>query len=104
MSKNFWNSLAIAAAVVIPTISIEELEAAAQSYGAIARSSSTQDKGYSWDFSTRATAENRAISECESSSDAGDCEVLVWTACRPRWSAGCGWRRSGPRWRPSRRR
>ena len=50
VSKNFWNSLAIAAVVVIPTISIGALEAAAQSYGAIARSSSTQDKGYSWNF------------------------------------------------------
>lgn len=78
VSKNFWNSLAIAAVVVIPTISIGALEAAAQSYGAIARSSSTQDKGYSWNFRTRATAENRAISECESSSGAEDCEVLVW--------------------------
>jgi len=79
MSKSFWNSLAIAAAIVIPTISIGALEAAAQSYGAIARSSSTEDKGYSWNFRTRAAAENRAISECESISGAGDCEVLMWT-------------------------
>jgi hypothetical protein len=54
------------------------LGAAAQSYGAIARSPTTEDKGYSWNYRTRAAAENRAISECESASDAGDCEVLIW--------------------------
>ncbi|MFN9208410.1 MAG: DUF4189 domain-containing protein [Pseudanabaena sp.] len=80
MSKKFWNSLAIAAAVIIPTISVGVLEASAQnSYGAIARSHSTQDKGYSWNYQTLADAENRAISECESISGAGDCEVLIWT-------------------------
>ncbi|MFN5137564.1 MAG: DUF4189 domain-containing protein [Pseudanabaena sp.] len=80
MSKKFWNSLAIAAAVIIPTISVGVLEASAQDrYGAIARSPSTQDKGYSWNYQTLADAENRAISECESISGAGDCEVLIWT-------------------------
>ncbi|MBD2316049.1 DUF4189 domain-containing protein [Phormidium tenue] len=79
MSKKFWNSLAIAAAVIIPTISVGALEALAQnSYGAIARSPSTQDKGYSWNYRTRAAAENRALQECESSSEPGDCEVMVW--------------------------
>ena len=78
MSKNFWNSVAIAAAVLIPTISIGALEAVAQSYGAIARSSSTQEKGYSWNYRSRSAAENRAISECESMSAPGDCEVMVW--------------------------
>lgn len=80
MSKKFWNSLAIAAAVIIPTISAGALETVAQnSYGAIARSSSTQDKGYSWNYETRASAENRALQECEASSYPGDCEVLIWT-------------------------
>ncbi|MFN4794943.1 MAG: DUF4189 domain-containing protein [Pseudanabaena sp.] len=80
MSKKFWNSLAIAAAVIIPTISVGVLEASAQDrYGASARSPSTQDKGYSWNYQTLADAENRAISECESISGAGDCEVLIWT-------------------------
>lgn len=79
MSKKFWNSLAIAAAVIIPTISVGALEAVAQnSYGAIARSPSTQDKGYSWNYRSRMAAENRAISECESVSSAGDCEALIW--------------------------
>jgi len=78
MSKSFWNSLAIAVAFLIPTISVGALEAAAQSFGAISRSSSTQDKGYSWNYRTRAAAENRALSECEDISGAGDCEVMVW--------------------------
>ncbi|GBO56748.1 hypothetical protein APA_5083 [Pseudanabaena sp. lw0831] len=80
MSKKFWNSLAIAAAVIIPTISVGALEAFAQnSYGAIARSPSTQDKGYSWNYQTRAAAENRALQECEASAAPGDCEILMWT-------------------------
>jgi hypothetical protein len=98
MSKNFWNSLVIAAAIVIPTMAVGGLEAKAQSYGAIARSPSTQDKGYSWNFRSRSAAENRAISECESVSGAGDCEVLIWAknACMSisessKGAAGTGW-------------
>ena len=79
ISKNFWNSLAIAAAVVIPTIAMGALEAAAQSYGAISRSPTSQDKGYSWNYTSRAAAENRSLSECENISGMGDCEVMVWT-------------------------
>jgi serine/threonine-protein kinase len=78
MSKSLWNSLVIVAAIFIPTISTGAIEAAAQSYGAIARSPTTQDKGYSWNYRSRMAAENRAISECESVSGAGDCEALIW--------------------------
>jgi serine/threonine protein kinase len=49
------------------------------SYGAIAFSSITQDKGYSWNYSNQKAAEARALSECESVSSATDCRVLVWT-------------------------
>ncbi|MDX2255125.1 MAG: DUF4189 domain-containing protein [Pseudanabaenaceae cyanobacterium bins.39] len=99
MSQKFWNSLAIAVAIAIPTVSIGALEASAQnSFGAIARSQSTQDKGYSWNYSNRAAAERRAIAECESISDAGDCEVLIWArnACMSisegtNGAAGTGW-------------
>jgi serine/threonine-protein kinase len=98
MSKSFWNSLAIAAAIAIPTISVGAIEASAQSYGAIARSPSTQDKGYSWNFSSQRAAEKRAIRECESVSGAGDCEALIWTrnACMSiaegsNGAAGTGW-------------
>ncbi|MCY7333986.1 MAG: DUF4189 domain-containing protein [Pseudanabaena sp. CAN_BIN31] len=98
MSKSFWKSLAIAAAVLIPTISIGAIEAVAQSFGAISRSSSTQEKGYSWNYQTRRAAENRSLSECESLSGAGDCEVLIWTrnACMSiaegtNGAAGTGW-------------
>lgn len=48
------------------------------SYGAIARSPSTQDKGYSWNYPNQKAAETRALSECESVSNATDCQVLVW--------------------------
>ncbi|MFN9058444.1 MAG: DUF4189 domain-containing protein [Pseudanabaena sp.] len=104
MSKKFWNSLAIAAAVIIPTISVGVLEASAQDrYGAIARSPSTQDKGYSWNYQTLADAENRAISECESISGAGDCEVLIWTrnACMSISEGSNG--EAGTAWSNSRR-
>ncbi|MBD2187387.1 DUF4189 domain-containing protein [Pseudanabaena mucicola] len=99
MAKSFWNSLMIAAAVIVPTVSVGAIEAVAQvSYGAISRSPSTQDKGYSWNYRTRAAAENRALNECESISGAGDCEVLIWTrnACMSlseasNGAAGTGW-------------
>jgi serine/threonine-protein kinase len=80
------------------------LEALAQnSYGAIARSPSTQDKGYSWNYQTLAAAENRAISECESISGAGDCEVLIWTrnACMSIAEGSNG--AAGTAWSTSRR-
>ena len=80
MSKSLWNSLVIVAAIFIPTISTGGIEAAAQSYGAIARSPTTQDKGYSWNYSSRAAAENRAINSCESVSGAGDCQALIWVS------------------------
>jgi serine/threonine-protein kinase len=99
MNQKFWNSLAIVAAVVIPTFSIGAMEAFAQnSFGAIARSQSTEDKGYSWNYSNRAEAEDRAIFECERLSGSGDCEVLIWArnACMSisegsNGAAGTGW-------------
>lgn len=47
-------------------------------YGAIARSPSTQDKGYSWNFRSQESAEQRAIKECAGVSGATDCQVLLW--------------------------
>jgi serine/threonine-protein kinase len=98
MPKNFWKSLIIAAAVVIPTVSVGALQATAQSFGAIARSPTTEDKGYSWNFRHRLAAEHRALSECENISGAGDCEVLIWArnACMSisegtNGAAGTGW-------------
>ncbi len=68
------------------------------SFGAIARSPSTQAKGYSWNFTTQKAAETRALSECESSANSGDCQVLIWTnnACMAlsegsNGAAGSGW-------------
>ncbi|WP_190303541.1 protein kinase domain-containing protein [Pseudanabaena sp. UWO311] len=68
------------------------------SFGAIARSPSTQSKGYSWNYPSRKAAENRALMECESSSSSGDCQVLIWAqnACislaeSSNGAAGSGW-------------
>lgn len=44
-------------------------------YGAVAFSSSTDDRGYSWNYSTLRAAENRALQECESVSGATDCSL-----------------------------
>ena len=57
---------------------------AADKYGAIAYSRSTGGHGYSYDYSTRAAAEARAIRECRRQTKAGDCYVLVW------FRNGCG--------------
>jgi eukaryotic-like serine/threonine-protein kinase len=48
------------------------------SFGAIARSPSTQSKGYSWNYPSQKAAETRALSECEGTSNSGDCQVLTW--------------------------
>ena len=67
-------------------------------YGAIARSQVTQDKGYSWNFRSRESAEQRAIKECAGVSGATDCQVLLWfrNACgsiaeSEEGAAGTGW-------------
>jgi len=67
-------------------------------YGAIARSPTTQDKGYSWNFRSRESAEQRAIKECAGVTGATDCEVLLWfrNACgsiaeSTEGGAGTGW-------------
>ena len=48
------------------------------SFGAIARSPSTQSKGYAWNYKTQQLAEVRALKECESSGNSGDCQVMIW--------------------------
>ncbi|MEE3716539.1 DUF4189 domain-containing protein [Tumidithrix elongata RA019] len=79
MVRKFCGSLAIAATVVLPLVLSGGMDAYAQnSFGAIARSRSTQDKGYAWNYSSRAAAERSAISQCESLSGAGDCRILIW--------------------------
>jgi len=68
------------------------------SFGAIARSPSTQSKGYSWNYPSQKAAETRALSECENTSNSGDCQVLIWArnACMSlsegsNGAAGSGW-------------
>ena len=68
------------------------------SYGAIARSPTTQTKGYSWNYGSQRAAEARALSECENTSNSGDCQILIWSrnACMAiaegsNGAAGSGW-------------
>lgn len=89
---------AIPTPIITPTPSPTSPSSGTVSYGAIARSPSTQDKGYSWNFTTQKAAETRALSECESISSAGDCHVLIWSknACMSlaegsNGAAGSGW-------------
>ncbi|MEA5486166.1 MULTISPECIES: protein kinase domain-containing protein [Pseudanabaena] len=77
---------------------ISTTNTAMPSFGAIARSPSTQDKGYSWNYTSQMDAEARALSECESNSSSGDCKILVWArnACMSlaegsNGAAGSGW-------------
>jgi hypothetical protein len=71
---------------------------ATDNYGAIARSPISGDKGFSWNYSDRDGAEERAINECNSLSGSTDCEILVWfrNACgaiaeSDDGGAGTGW-------------
>jgi len=82
----------------IPEPPVETSNPTMMSFGAIARSPSTQAKGYSWNYTSQKAAETRALSECESSSSSGDCQVLIWArnACMSiaessNGAAGSGW-------------
>ena len=73
-------------------------EANADNYGAIAYSSSSGRYGYSYDWGSRADAENYARSQCGST----DCAVKVWfkNACGALavgQNGGLGWGWSGSR-------
>ncbi|MEM9536713.1 MAG: DUF4189 domain-containing protein [Cyanobacteria bacterium P01_E01_bin.45] len=72
--------LAAVAALGMPVLAFAPLpEARAQTYyGAITYSEATRTHGFSYDYSTRAGAESRAVNECENVSGRGDCYVLVW--------------------------
>ncbi|MCC5614016.1 DUF4189 domain-containing protein [Nostoc sp. CHAB 5836] len=50
----------------------------ADEFGAIAYSPGNGAAGWSFNYSNRTAAENRALRECESSSGLGDCFVAVW--------------------------
>jgi hypothetical protein len=91
--------LVCAGLMALPMMTLAATSALAQdSFGAIARSRSTGDKGYSWDYGSRAQAERRAINECNNYSGAGDCRALLWfkNACgsiaeASNGGAGTGW-------------
>jgi hypothetical protein len=47
-------------------------------YGAIALSGATGKFGFSFDYPSRTAAERRALAECRSRSEAGDCAIEIW--------------------------
>jgi serine/threonine-protein kinase len=47
-------------------------------YGAIALSGATGKFGFSFDYPSRVAAERRALAECRSRSEAGDCAIEIW--------------------------
>ena len=65
-------------AVVVPSPDVAIDTTLAPSFGAIAHSPSTQSKGYASNYKTQQLAESRALKECESSGNSGDCQVLIW--------------------------
>ncbi len=83
----FFQRSAIAVALFTVGLGVSAIPSTARSrdyYGAIAYSPSSGNHGYSYDYNSRQGAENRALSECNSLTAAGDCIVLVW------FSNGCG--------------
>ncbi|WP_019502345.1 DUF4189 domain-containing protein [Pseudanabaena sp. PCC 6802] len=99
MMRQLGRHLVLAGVMAVPMVAMSAAAASAGDlYGAIARSRSTGDKGFSWNYSTRYEAERRAIAECSSYSGAGDCEALLWfrNACGSiaesnDGGAGTGW-------------
>jgi len=63
---------------IVPSPDVPTGSTLVPSFGAIARSPSTQFKGYAWNYNTQQLAEVRAIKECESSGNSGDCQVMIW--------------------------
>ena len=92
-------NLVCAGLMAIPMVTLAATSALADdSFGAIARSSATGDKGYAWNYSSRSQAERKAIGECNKVSGSGDCRALVWfkNACGSiaesnDGGAGTGW-------------
>ncbi|WP_019502344.1 DUF4189 domain-containing protein [Pseudanabaena sp. PCC 6802] len=98
-TRKLLQQVVLAGLVTMPIMAMGATAVSAQNlYGAIARSRSTGDKGFAWNYSTRYEAERRAIAECNSYSGAGDCRALLWfrNACGSiaesnDGGAGTGW-------------
>ena len=97
--RKLWQQIILTGIVAIPIVAMGASATSAQNlYGAIARSRTTGDKGYSWNYRNRYDAESRAIAECNGRSGAGDCRALLWfrNACGSiaesnDGGAGTGW-------------
>ncbi|MBF6132539.1 DUF4189 domain-containing protein [Nocardia otitidiscaviarum] len=70
----------IAAAGSLLAVTAAPANAAGYNYGAIALSSSTGSIGYSYDYASRAAAQDAALSECRGM----DCKIVA------RFANGCG--------------
>ena len=68
MRLKFVGALAIAALAASATQALAD-----DHFGAIAYSTSSGSYGYSYDYSSRGEAEDRALAECS-----GDCKVVLW--------------------------
>jgi Domain of unknown function (DUF4189) len=87
-------------AIALASLSLFVAESPAQAsdrYGAIAYSPRDGADGYGYNFSTRAAAESRALSECIRYGGSG-CRVVIWfrNACaalaiNPAGAFGSGW-------------
>jgi Domain of unknown function (DUF4189) len=97
--RKLWQQFILTGLVAIPIgLMGAEATSAQNLYGAIARSRTTGDKGYSWNYRNRYEAESRAIAECNGRSGSGDCRALLWfrNACgsiaeSDDGAAGTGW-------------
>lgn len=94
-----WTDLARRLAVVAAMLLATAGAASADSFGAIAFSERTGKFGYSFDHPSRASAENRAMAECNARS--GGCRIGIWfkNACGSVATGTNGW---GSAWAPSR--
>lgn len=72
---NIWNTLPVLACTVLLAIPSWSTAAAADdNYGAIAFSQAGGNYGYSYDYGSRAGAEQEALNRC----NASDCAVVLW--------------------------
>lgn len=91
-------TLAITTAVTVPLVSAGAALAQGRAlYGAIAWDRYTQSYGYSYNYTSLAEAQTRAVDECNSYSGGYDCTVLVsFEGCgalaqSTEGAAGTGW-------------
>jgi len=98
MSKMIYKLIAVSFIAFIGVLLISSECHAKNYYGAFAYSDKTGGYGYSIDYSTRYSAEKKAINVCKKKTGDRGCKVLVWVknACSAlalgsNLTAGTGW-------------